>query len=59
MDLDNAYGGMINAEMFRWIVDHADFDQIIWEYGTTKNPDWVHVSYVSGEENKRTQLRAR
>lgn len=59
IDLDDAYGGMTNAEMFRWIVDHVDFDQIIWEYGNNDNPDWVHVSYVSEEENRRTKLRAK
>jgi hypothetical protein len=24
------------------------FDQLIWEFGTDKNPDWVHVSYKKG-----------
>lgn len=21
------------------------FDQLIWEFGTKENPDWVHISY--------------
>ena len=34
------------------------FDQIIWEFGNTDNPDWVHVSYVSSKENRRRCLAA-
>jgi len=30
------------------IFDYAKtlpFDQLIWEFGTKENPDWVHISY--------------
>jgi hypothetical protein len=44
--------------MFEYIKDNLDFDQLIWEFGDNKNPDWVHVSYVSIDENRRRILKA-
>ena len=44
--------------MFTYIRNHLDFDQIIWEFGDDKNPAWVHVSYVSEEDNRHRCLRA-
>jgi len=35
-----------------------DFDQMIWEFGDDDNPNWVHVSYVSEEDNRRRCLKA-
>ena len=57
IDIDDTFGRMTNAEMFRFIKDHLDFDQIIWEFGNDKNPNWVHVSYV-GKENRNRCLKA-
>ena len=37
-----------NADMFKYIKDNLEFDQLIWEYGDTNTPDWVHVSYREG-----------
>ena len=47
-----------NAEMFEYIRTNLNFDQIIWEFGTDTNPDWVHVSYVSEEQNRKRCLKA-
>ena len=58
MDIDDTYGRMTNAEMYHFIKEHLDFDQIIWEFGDDDNPDWVHVSYVSPEENRNRCLKA-
>ena len=44
--------------MFEFIKEHLDFDQIIWEFGNDENPDWVHVSYVSPQENRNRCLKA-
>lgn len=41
-----------NAEMFNYIKDNLEFDQLIWEYGDVMAPDWVHVSYRIGENRK-------
>mgnify|MGYP000061554107 CR=1 FL=1 len=58
LDLDDNYGHKTNAEMFEYIKCNLDFDQIIWEFGDEKNPDWVHISYVSPTENRNRVLRA-
>jgi methionyl-tRNA synthetase len=38
--------------------NNLDFDQLIWEFGTEDNPDWVHVSYVDVDNNRRRCLQA-
>jgi hypothetical protein len=58
MDLDDTYGYMTNAEMYNYIKETLDFDQLIWEFGTDENPDWVHVSYVDGDSNRKRCLQA-
>lgn len=46
MDMDaDIYGGVTNREIFEYIKDNLEFDQLIWEFGDDENPDWVHVSY--------------
>ena len=57
IDIDDTFGRASNAEMFEFIKEHLDFDQMIWEFGDEKNPSWVHVSYV-GEENRNRCLKA-
>ena len=58
IDIDDTYGHKTNAEMFEYIRTNLNFDQIIWEFGTDTNPDWVHVSYVSEEQNRNRCLKA-
>tara|TARA_R100000654_G_scaffold6_2_gene69 strand:+ start:441 stop:902 length:462 start_codon:yes stop_codon:yes gene_type:complete len=58
MDIDDKYGYATNADMFNFIKDNLDFDQMIWEFGDDENPDWVHVSYISKEENRNKILKA-
>ena len=53
MDIDDTFGRCSNAEMYHFIKEHLDFDQLIWEFGDDDNPNWVHVSYTSGENRKR------
>ena len=50
IDIDATFGHASNANL--------DYDQMIWEFGTDENPDWVHVSYVSPEENRNRCLKA-
>ena len=54
MDLDDTYGHKTNAEMYHFIKDNLDFDQLIWEFGDDENPNWVHVSFVTGRPNRKT-----
>jgi hypothetical protein len=58
IDLDDTFGRCTNAEMFGFIKKYLDFDQIIWEFGNDENPDWVHVSYVSPNQNRKRCLQA-
>jgi len=58
IDIDDTFGRMSNAEMYHWIKENLDFDQIIWEFGDDDNPAWVHVSYVSDVSNRNRCLRA-
>ena len=59
LDLDaDVYGQVTNKEIFEYILDHIDFDQLIWEFGTDQDPDWVHVSYKRKERNRGEVLKA-
>ena len=58
MDVDDGGCKKTNAEMYAWIKDNLDFDQMIWEFGTDDNPNWVHVSYVSEDANRNRCLKA-
>jgi hypothetical protein len=58
MDIDDTYGYMSNADMYEYIKKNLSFDQMIWEFGTDANPDWVHVSYVNEEANRNRCLLA-
>jgi hypothetical protein len=58
IDIDDVYGKRSNAEMFTYIREILDFDQLIWEFGTDMNPNWIHVSYVSKEDNRNRCLKA-
>jgi hypothetical protein len=44
--------------MFEYLKDEIDFDQLIWEFGDQENPDWLHVSYVSPQQNRNQILVA-
>ena len=59
MDIDDNYGHATNAEMYHWIKENLDFDQMIWEFGDDDNPNWIHVSYVSPEDNRNRCLKAK
>ena len=57
LDLDaDVYKGVTNKDIFLFIRDNLDFDQLIWEYGTIKSPAWVHVSFVESK-NRRKVMR--
>ena len=58
MDIDDGGCNKTNAEMYKFIKDELEFDQMIWEFGDDKNPNWVHVSYVSEDENRNRCLKA-
>jgi hypothetical protein len=57
IDID-ATNGITNKQLFNYIKDNLEFDQLIWEYGTDKEPDWVHVSFTNRRSNRKKILKA-
>jgi hypothetical protein len=57
IDMDDSGTGVTNTEIFNYIKDNLDYDQLIWEFGTKEKPDWVHVGY-RGKDNRKQTLRA-
>jgi len=59
LDIDaDIYGKVSNRQIFDYIKDNLEFDQLIWEFGDDNNPAWVHVSYKKDSENRMEVLRA-
>ena len=56
LDLDSL-GKKSNADLFKYISENLSYDQLIWEAGTDDNPNWIHVSYVNEEKNRKQRLR--
>lgn len=56
IDLDNdAYPGLpSNKEIFNYIKDHLEFDQVISEFPDDNDfPNWVHVSFNKGKNRRQ------
>lgn len=58
IDIDMDGTSITNAEIFNYIKDNLEFDQLLWEFGTNTNPDWVHVSYESTGKQRKQILKA-
>lgn len=58
IDIDADGSHTSNREVFIYILENLEFDQLIWEFGDNHNPDWVHVSYKRNGENKGQVLKA-
>jgi hypothetical protein len=58
IDMDGTPNGVTNKMVFDYIKDNLDFNQLIYEFGDSKNPDWVHVSYKSTGKQRKQILRA-
>jgi zinc D-Ala-D-Ala carboxypeptidase len=58
IDIDMDGTCITNVQIFNYIKDNLIFDQMIWEFGTDKNPDWVHVSYESTGKQRKQILKA-
>ena len=58
IDIDaDIFGKITNKQIFDFVKDNLDFDQLIWEYGDSKNPSWVHVSLKRVGKNRKQTLR--
>lgn len=58
IDMDGTPNNVTNKMIFDYIYKNLDFDQLIWEFGTNENPDWVHVSYESTGKQRKQALKA-
>jgi zinc D-Ala-D-Ala carboxypeptidase len=54
IDLDaDVFKMVTNKEIFDYIYKNLEYDQLIWEYGTNKEPAWVHVSLKKCNNRKQ------
>jgi hypothetical protein len=58
VDMDGTPNGVTNKMVFDFIKDNLEFDQLIWEFGTIENPDWLHVSYEITVRQRKQVLKA-
>jgi zinc D-Ala-D-Ala carboxypeptidase len=58
IDIDMDGSSITNKQVFDFIKEKLNFDQLIWEFGTSTNPDWVHVSYDSEGKQRKQILKA-
>jgi len=58
LDMDGSPSGVSNKDVFEFIKNKLNFDQLIWEFGSDSNPDWVHVSYESSGKQRKQILKA-
>ena len=58
IDMDGSSNGVTNKMVFDFIKSTLNFDQMIWEFGNSNNPDWVHVSYESTGKQRKQILKA-
>lgn len=58
LDMDGTPHGVSNRMVFDYIKNNLEFDQLIYEFGNSENPDWVHVSYESTGKQRKQVLRA-
>lgn len=57
IDMEVNYPDYTKKDLFNDIRENLEFDQLIWEYGDTNQPAWVHMSYSPGKCRKQV-LRA-
>jgi len=64
----SAVGGYTNREIFNWLYNNVEFDQLIWEKGSppvtgtpapiaSGNPQWVHCSFKPGGPQRKQVLQ--
>jgi hypothetical protein len=59
IDIDMDGTAITNAEIFNFIKDNLNFDQLIAEFPVNSNPAWVHVSYESTGKQRKQILVAK
>jgi hypothetical protein len=59
IDIDMDATSITNAQIFNFIKDNLEFDQLIAEFPKNNNPAWVHVSYESTGKQRKQILVAK
>ena len=59
IDIDMDGTDITNAQIFHFIKDNLNFDQLIAEFPVNSNPSWVHVSYESTGKQRKQILVAK
>ena len=59
IDIDMDGTAITNAQIFNFIKDNLEFDQLIAEFPVNSNPAWVHVSYESSGKQRKQILVAK
>ena len=59
IDIDMDGTSITNAQIFHFIKDNLEFDQLIAEFPVNSNPAWVHVSYESSGKQRKQILVAK
>ena len=59
IDIDMDGTTLSNTDVFNYIKDNLEFDQLIWEFGNDEKPDWVHVSYKANGKQRKSILVAK
>jgi hypothetical protein len=59
IDIDMDGTEITNAQIFHFIKDNLNFDQLIAEFPVNGNPAWVHVSYESTGKQRKQILVAK
>jgi len=59
LDIDaDIFGRVTNAEIFNFVKNNLEWDQMIWEFGNDEEPNWVHISYKESGNNRKQIKRA-
>jgi len=54
LDIDaDIFDNLTNKEIFDYIRENLEFTQLIWEFGTDEEPNWVHAAYETGNLKKQ------
>jgi len=58
IDMDNRGSEVTNRDVFDFVLNNLNFDQLIFEHGDKDNPDWVHIGISIDYPNRGEVLRA-
>lgn len=58
IDLDMDGTSITNRQIFDFVKDSLNFDQLIYEFGDDDNPNWIHISYNRNGQQRGQVLKA-